>query len=60
MAMGSFVFALAVVVLGVVVGSAAGIFISGSTCSNQKIPSGDPFFDTVGRLLVDLEQNHEY
>ena len=61
MVMGSFGFAIAVLVLaGVVVGSVAGIFILGSTCSDQKIPSGDPFFDTVGRMLVDLKQNHEY
>ena len=60
MSMGSFGFALAVMVLAVLVASAAGApntnFVS-SACNTQKIPSGNPFFNNLGALLVDLEKN---
>jgi hypothetical protein len=60
MSMGSFGFALAVMVLAVLVASAAGApntnFVS-SACNTHKIPSGNPFFNTLGALLVDLEKN---
>jgi len=58
--MGSFVFALAVMVSSMLVGSVVGAsnmnFVS-SACNTQKIPSGNSFFNTLGALLVDLEKN---
>nr|A9NQT1.1 RecName: Full=Antifungal protein ginkbilobin-like protein 1; Flags: Precursor [Picea sitchensis]ABK22992.1 unknown [Picea sitchensis] len=60
MSMGSFGFALAVMVLAVLVASAAGApntnFVS-SACNTKKIPSGNPFFNNLGALLVNLEKN---
>lgn len=55
----SFAFALAVmVVAALVVGSAVGTpntnFVS-SACNTQKIPNGNPFYSTLGSLLVDLD-----
>jgi hypothetical protein len=58
--MGSFGFALAVMVLAVLVASAAGApntNLVSSACNGQKIPSGNPFFNNLGALLVDLEKN---
>ena len=56
----SFGFALAVMVVALVVGSAVGApntnFVS-SACNTQKIPSGSSFYSTLGSLLVDLEGN---
>jgi hypothetical protein len=57
--MRSFGFALAAVVLVLLVANAAGVntdFVS-SACNTQKIPSGNPFFNNLGALLADLEQN---
>ncbi len=60
MSISSFRFALGVVVLVLVVGSAAGApntnFVS-SACNTQKIPKGNPFFNNLGALLADLKQN---
>ena len=59
MSMGSFGFALAVMVSAVLVGSVVGAsntdFVS-SASSTQKIPRGNSFFNNMGALLVDLEK----
>jgi len=58
--MGSFGFALAVMVLAVLLASAAGApntNLESSACNGNKIPSGNPFFNNLGALLVDLEKN---
>jgi hypothetical protein len=51
---------MAVMVLAVLVASTVGApntnFVS-SACNTQKIPSGNPFFNNLGSLLVDLEKN---
>ena len=58
--MSSFGFALVVVVLVLVVGTASGTpntkFVS-SACNTQKIPRGNAFFNNLGALLADLKQN---
>ena len=56
----SFGFALAVMVVALMVGTAVGKpntkFVS-SACNTQKIQSGSPFFSTLASLLKDLEEN---
>jgi hypothetical protein len=58
--MGSFGFALAVMVSAVLLGSVVGAsntnFVS-SPSSTQKSPRGKFFFNNLGALLVDLEKN---
>jgi hypothetical protein len=60
MSMGSFGFALAVMVSAVLVGSVAGASntnLVSSACNTQKIPIENYFFNNLGALLVDLEKN---
>ena len=60
MSMGSFGFALAVMVSAVLVGSVGGASNTNSVssaCNTKKIPIENSFFNNLGALLVDLEKN---
>jgi hypothetical protein len=63
MSMGSFGFALAVMVSAVLVGSVAGASntnLLSSARNTKKIPIENYFFNNLGALLVDLEKNNAF
>ena len=67
MEMGSFGFELVVVLIidvEVVTSSAIGVentnLLFDYFCDGKKIPSGDPFFETLGVQLIELDETHDF